>query len=469
MKSDFCFKSIRKTAVLMLAAAIVLVFALAAGCNLKKDDPEPTTAPESQQTEPQTQKTQGNPVVISSPNLDYTLYDFRQAYYSNQYYMYMMYGMISDQEYFDMVVEDASTFMYVYNAAVSEGVELNEEELADFNERFDSQIEGVISQYANDVEEEITDEAERRAAAIELLNKDLAEDGLDYDTFLSLARSNMLMYAVADKYYDRISNEVEITDAEVTAYISDRLGEASDMTMASFKEAYEAYSSGQGYFPVYVPDDCFSVDHILLQFETEADGSGGIIYKTESTAEKEAELEAKLAGAADFEAFMELEVEYGEDPGMDEEGFRENGYLIHGDFDNMYYTGFVYAAMNLKNGSWTPSPNPDTGETYDLPELKYFTLKDGTKVVKVNTEPGVHYIIINKTYTKGAVEYEKGDAHWMSWTEGAKAKKFEEQYDTLRAEWEEKFPLTVHTEVFINEFVATAGQSAEDTADPDKK
>ena len=471
MKSEFDFKVLKRRIAIMFVAAIVLAFALVTGCSLKDKDKTPgATEPAGTETnEGGTVKTPGNPVVITSPNLDYTLYDFRQSYYSNQYYMYMMYGMIGPAEYFDMVVDDSSSFIYVYNAAVDAGVTLDEQETADLDERFNTQIENVISQYANDVDESVTDEAERRAAAIELLNEDLAADDLDYDSFLTLARHNLEIYTLADKYYMQLHDAVDVTEAEVLEYVDGLLESSSEMTMQTFKDSFDAYEGGSGIFPVYVPDDCFTVDHIFLEFESSLDENGGAVFDTASRRDTEAAIEEALENTADYEAFMELEVDYGEDPGMDEESYRENGYLIHADFDSQYFTGFTYAAMNLRYGSWTPTPDAETGETYELPELKYFTLQDGTKVVKVATERGVHYIIVNKIFEKGNVSYEKGDSYWLSWLDGAKDDKFAEQYDTLRAEWEEKFPITVHSDIFRAEFVPASADAETGETDPDKK
>ena len=444
----------KKLAALLLAIVLVFAFA-AAGCDLGGSEPEATPEPSGDGTV----KTEGNPVVISSPKLDYTLYDFRTAYYGNQDYVYMMYGMMSQSDYFDEVVESCENFLCIYNAAVDAGYELDDEDIAEIDKSFDEQLESIISQYSNDVDESVTDETARREAAIELLNNDLASDGLDYDTFAKLAKNNMYANTIVDKYFTALHEAVEISDEEVSAYIDEQLASSGEMTMDSFRSAYEAYCSGQGAFPVYVPDDCFSVDHIFLAFETSSDENGGVVYNRESTVEKENAIESKLPQTADYAAFMELETEYGEDPGMDEEAYRENGYLIHPDFDYQYFTGFVYAAMNLKSSGWVPSPNPSTGEVYELPELKYFTLADGTGVVKTATESGIHYIIINKTFTKGAVAYENGDAHWESWEETVRDNKFSEQYEELLKSWKEQYPITVYTEVFKAEFVPADSES----------
>ena len=445
-----------RAAAILLSVVMMLMFA--AGCKpAGNEEPSATNGANATEAAPDgdgTAKTEGNPVVISSPALDFTLYDFRSAYYGSQDYMYMMYGMIMPEDYFNSVVNNCTEYLCVYNAAVESGITLADDDEAEINESFDEQLEGIISQYMNGVDSAVTDEAERRSQAIALLNNDLSADGLDYDTFTALAKNNLRVNKILDKYFDVLHDQISVSDTEVGDYIAKQMESADKMTMDDFRSSYEAYSMGQGFFPVYVPDECFSVNHILLMYQTSSDESGSVVYDKESTKQAEAEIEGKLSQTADFDAFMELEVKYGEDPGMDEEGFRENGYLIHGDFDYTYYEGFVYAAMNLYYGSWTPSPNPSTGSVYELPELKYFTLKDGTVVVKVATEPGVHYIIVNKTFTRGQLPYELGDRYWMSWSEAVKEEKFNDMYSDLMEGWKSKYNVTVYTDVFKAEFVA---------------
>ena len=443
----------------LLVFLMILSCCLSLGCSLEKKEPDVTEGP-SMTDEPY--RVLGNPVVLSSKHLDYTLYDFRNAYYSNQYYMYMMYGMISAEDYFNMIIEDASSVIYIYNAAIDAGVELNAEEQKEFDEQVDAQIEAIISQYQNDVDESITDEAQRREEAIKLLNADLERDGLDYDTFIVLSRNNLLMYRITDKYYEKLRDELEVTEDDVTAYVNERLEKSDEVTPTSFKDEFEAYAEGSGAYPVYVPDECFSVDHILLLFEEATDENGGVVYDTESRKDTEAELESKIAQCADYEAFLQLETEYGEDPGMDDEGYRENGYLMHPDFDNLYFPGFAYAALNLYYGSWTPAESA----TYEIPELEYFTLQDGTKIVKVATEPGVHYIIVNKVFEKGPVSYEIGDNHWQSWKDSVADTMLTDQYEQLLETWKEAFPITDKTAEIKPEFVP---ESSADGDGSDKK
>ena len=130
MKNFLNSKKLGRLVSFLLVLTFIAALAVSAGCSLDEKEPEATEEPVStEQPSQTTTKTEGNPIVIESPALDFTLYDFRQAYYSNQNYMYMMYGMLSPADYFDIVVDDAKNFLYVYNAAVENGVELDSDEL----------------------------------------------------------------------------------------------------------------------------------------------------------------------------------------------------------------------------------------------------------------------------------------------------------------------------------------------------
>ena len=86
-----------------------------------------------------------------------------------------------------------------------------------------------------------------------------------------------------------------------------------------------------------------------------------------------------------------------------------------------------------------------------------FTLADGTEVVKVRTEPGVHYIIINKEYDKGVIPYEKGDARWESWLSTLRQNKFQEDFEALNNSWKELYPIEIKTDLIKAKFAVEPG------------
>lgn len=440
-----------------LAAAVILISALT-GCKLTPDEPpqviQPSPSPAADIAE-----LPGTYVVMRCRDVEMTLYDFGQAFYNSQYFQYYMYGMIQPSQYCDLVVQELSTLVYAINAAADKGIELSDEELAEIDSTIQDHLSQVLDNYETKVEGEVED---KRAEAKKLFEADLAQDGLTFDDFIKLATNNLIMMKLAEKYYKSISDDVEVTDDEITAYVSERIEEAKTVSMSDFVSDMSAYFEGTGPCPVYIPDDCFSVNHIYIAYGMLPEEDGGD-YDTESRLDTEAEIEARLPELAGFDEFMELETEYGEDPGMDEV-YRDCGYLIHPDLVDDYFEGFVYAAMNLHDGSWTTPPKEGSSEEpKDDPELKYFALKDGTKVVKVRTESGVHYLILNKEYAKGEMPYTKGDDCWNSWRSSIVDTKLSDVFEQLGEEWEKTYPIEVDIDVI------KAKYAPEGDPDPDKK
>lgn len=417
---------------------VVLMAALLAFSGCKKDQPEDGSAADADLP--------GMQVVMSSKNVDLTVYDFAQSYNSNEYYQYVGYGLISKEQYRDMIINELTNMIYLVNAAYDAGVELTDEEREQVEETINSQIEQILQSYMAKVPESASD---KRAEAIKLLNADMENEGINYVALVELATKNLCMRMVASKYYTDLSDSVVVTDEDVEEYVK---AQKSAQTGAAFEDISEAltnYFNGSGPYPVVFPDDCFSVNHIYLAFSKVKLTDDKETYDRNSKKEKEQQIEELLADTDDFDGFMDIVKYHGEDPGMSYDSFRENGYLIHPSMDKSYFPGFVYAAMNLHDGEWTPEP--DAG--YALPELTYFTLKDGTKVVKVYTESGVHYIIVNKEYSKGEVSYEKGDSFWNSWKEAVHSDKMDEMLEELNEQWVEAYPIEINYDLINEKFV----------------
>lgn len=451
--------------------ALIMAAAFTAGCRLSPEqDAEGSESPEVSVEPadtiepvltpwPGNEEADGSTVVMRCGDVEFNLYDYGQAFYNGTYIQYYMYGLMTPDQYCDSVIEELSGLMYMIRAAKDNGVTVTDEEKAEIAESVDDYIEQVLVNYQDFVEEDVED---IEAAALALLEEDLAADGLDLDSFRVLAANNLCLHKYAEKYYNELNESVSVSDDDVRTYLEEKLETAAEMSMSDFVADMDGYYEGDSPYPVYVVDDCFSVNHIYMAFESSFDENGNNVYDTASRREDEAELESRFADTADYAAFMELENEYGEDPGMDSEMYRENGYLIHGDLVNDYFAGFVYAAMNLHEGSWA-TPVAEGEEPVADPELTFFELQDGTKVVKVYTESGVHYIIVNKELKKGAVEYTVGDEHWESWRKAASETRLNDLYEQLMDEWTAKYEIEVDSYTIKAHF-----PPAEDTGEGDK-
>lgn len=458
-----------------LTLAFVLAAFSAAGCRLTpKEEPsadassEPEVSVEPPATiEPILSPWPGNEnadasaVVMRCNGVEFNLYDFGQAFYNGRYMQYYMYGMMTPDQYCDTVIDELSGLMYMLCAAKDEGIEVTDEEKAEIDSNLNDYIDQVVENYKDLVEDDAED---LEAAALALLEEDLALDGLDLDSFKVLSARNLYQHKIVEKFNNKLSETVSVSDDDVRAYLEEHLNAAAEESMSDFVADMNAFYEGSAPYPVYIADDCFSVNHIYLGFDSDFDENGSTVYDTQSRIDDEAELEALISEAADYDAFMELETEYGEDPGMDDETYREYGYIIHGDLVNDYFAGFVYAAMNLHEGEWhAPKTGEDGQLPADEPELAFFTLKDGTKIVKVCTESGVHYIIVNKEFKKGPVEYAVGDEHWESWRGAALDTRLADLYENLLNEWKEKYEIEIDTYTIKAKY-----PPAEDTGDGDK-
>lgn len=395
----------------------------------------------------------GLTVVMRSDNYEITLYDYGQSFYNGRKLQYYMYGMLTPEQYCESVVDEVAMLLYLLESAKEAGVELTEEEIANADKIIDDQLEELLTRYEENAGEDVED---KHAAALEKLEEDLKNDGIDFDSFLKLAKGNIHMYNTADKYYKTLDDAVEISEEDVNAYITEQRDKTANISVSDFVQAVSGYNEGSSPYPVIIPDDCFSVNHIFLMFESDTDEEGVAHANKESRSEDEAKIEKLIGEAADYEAFMALESEYGEDPGMDNERYREYGYIIHPSLATDYFPGFVYAAMNLHEGGWTPPHDLENGDDVDYGEreLSFFELKDGTKVVKVYTDSGVHYIIVNKEYKKGDVQYEIGDEFWQSWEDALKQQKMSEIYASLSEEWKAKYRIDVDMDSILAKYAS---------------
>ena len=436
----FCKKRI--SGLIAFLIVVIMAAAVLPACKLEGGD-QSTTATDTPTPTVNMEELAGTKVVMSSKHFDITLYDFGQAFYSSQYYMYLMYGLIQPDQYCDAVIDEVSNLLYILNAAVDSGCTLTDEENANAEQSISEQLEELLISYEEDVADDVED---KRAQAKADLERDLAEDGIDFDSFIELATNNLKMSMLANKYYTEIMDSIEVTDEEVNNYFMTHREEDSKASISDFVGKVSAFNEGEGAYPTFIAADCFSVNHIAIMLETETDDEGNAVYIEDSRADDEFAIEQRIDELEGFDDFMALEEEYGEDPGMDNELFRESGYIIHPDLIDEYYDGFVYAAMNLHEGSWKPVDDPDSGTTHSTPALEFFKLKDGTMVVKVRTEPAIHYLIVNKEYKKGTVSYEQGDAKWESWKKVVAEEKLDSVYEELAAGWKEKYEIAVDTE-----------------------
>ena len=240
-----------------------------------------------------------------------------------------------------------SSLRYHLESAKKNGVTLTDEEEAEVQKKLQEQIDSLYEDYADKVDESITDEAEKRAAEEKLLLEDLKANGLTYDKYIKSIEESLRDQAIGKKYADGLMAEVTVSDEDVQAYYDEQLAyyqERYAEDAANYFDDYSSYITNGGLQPLVVPEGYNYYKHILIldPEEGEEKDVDAIV----------AEVYAKIQAGEDFDALIE---EYGEDPGMKNEPYKTEGYILSEANASDYYEEFSAAALALeKEGDVTP-------------------------------------------------------------------------------------------------------------------
>lgn len=313
----------------LFTLALVLVFAAFAGCSAKLNDP----------------------VVGKVGNIDIRFQTYYRVYVNNMYMqsIYGTYDVSTDEAYRafqDMVFDSIINSMLPIYVAKQAGVTLTAEEEAEVQESLQQEIDSLYESYADDVDASITDEDEKRAEEEKLLLADLKANGLTYDKYIKSIEDSLRDEAIANKYIESLLAEVTVTDDDVQAYYDEQLAyyqERYEEDPANYFDDYSSFLNG-GSQPLVVPEGYNYYKHILvLDAEEGEDKDVDAIV---------AEIYAKIEAGEDFDALIE---KYGEDPGMQNEPYKTEGYILSEANASDYYEEFSAAALALENeGDITP-------------------------------------------------------------------------------------------------------------------
>lgn len=313
----------------LFTLALVLVFAAFAGCSAKLNDP----------------------VVGKVGNIDIRFQTYYRVYVNNMYMqsIYGTYDVSTDEAYRafqDMVFDSIINSMLPIYVAKQAGVTLTAEEEAEVQESLQQEIDSLYESYAGDVDASITDEDEKRAEEEKLLLADLKANGLTYDKYIKSIEDSLRDEAIANKYIESLLAEVTVTDDDVQAYYDEQLAyyqERYEEDPANYFDDYSSFLNG-GSQPLVVPEGYNYYKHILvLDAEEGEDKDVDAIV---------AEIYAKIEAGEDFDALIE---KYGEDPGMQNEPYKTEGYILSEANASDYYEEFSAAALALENeGDITP-------------------------------------------------------------------------------------------------------------------
>lgn len=318
--------------------------------------------------------------------------------------MYSYYGL-SAELYMDDIKETVfnalvDQYLPIYHAKKA-GIKLDAEDEKIVKENLDTFVKDSIESYKASVDASITDEAAIQAEAEKLFKETIEANGYKYDEYI-----NKIMYEeyanarLSEKMYEKILADanIDITDDDVLAKFNEEL-EAEKTSFAESPANYYSYYSNyissaysedeaqkkSAVPPLVIPEGYFYVKHILVMnpAEDEEKDVDSIV------AEIQAEL-SNLAETATAEEkiakFNELIEKYNEDPGMENEPYKTEGYLMH------------------------ESLNTEESKTYDPPfyEAAMKLEKEGDISEPVEGENGTHIIIrLGDVDSTKTVEFEE--------------------------------------------------------------
>lgn len=216
-------------------------------------------------------------------------------------------------------------------------------------------------QYAALVENFKTDDTVENpeAEAAETIENYLSQYGLTLDQM----KENSVASISSDKLYDYVTKDVTVTEEEAKIEFANKVAAAKEKYDADLSAYVSDFENGATIY--YTPKGCYYIKHILISLTDEqkqdiknlrADDDETVAATADEkreeyllTIREKAESVLKLVDeGGDFEALME---EYGEDPGMKNEAYK-NGYLTYAG-DTGFVTEFADACAALTEDGMT--------------------------------------------------------------------------------------------------------------------
>ena len=234
------------------------------------------------------------------------------------------------QNYIDLMVQDMVQAQKLQELGLDNISDAEKAEVeAEIDDWYATTLESLTQTYASD--ETVDDPA---AAAKEYLDNYL----VSYGTSLDQMKQDEINSIPLNKLFEQVTADVTVSDADLKAEY--------DKQVATDKELYSAdlasYVTAKNYgTPIYyVPEGCFFVKHILIALPTEQqneimslrnDDDEAVAATADAKrdeylaaiAEKAQMVLDKINAGGDFDLLLE---EFGEDPGMKSEDYKD-GYL----------------------------------------------------------------------------------------------------------------------------------------------
>lgn len=226
-----------------------------------------------------------------------------------------------------------------------------EQEIQDW---YDEQYAALVENFKTD---DTVEDPEAKAA--ETIENYLSQYGLTLDQM----KENSVASISSDKLYDYVTKDVTVTEEEAKIEFANKVAAAKEKYDADLSAYVSDFENGAAIY--YTPEGCYYIKHILISLTDEqkqdiknlrADDDETVAATADEkreeyllTIREKAESVLKLVDeGGDFEALME---EYGEDPGMKNEAYK-NGYLTYAG-DTGFVTEFADACAALTEDGMT--------------------------------------------------------------------------------------------------------------------
>lgn len=226
-----------------------------------------------------------------------------------------------------------------------------EQEIQDW---YDEQYAALVENFKTD---DTVEDPEAKAA--ETIENYLSQYGLTLDQM----KENSVASISSDKLYDYVTKDVTVTEEEAKIEFANKVAAAKEKYDTDLSAYVSDFENGATIY--YTPKGCYYIKHILISLTDEqkqdiknlrADDDETVAATADEkreeyllTIREKAESVLKLVDeGGDFEALME---EYGEDPGMKNEAYK-NGYLTYAG-DTGFVTEFADACAALTEDGMT--------------------------------------------------------------------------------------------------------------------
>lgn len=328
---------------------------------------------------------QGDNVVIAQVNGEDILY--------NEFYDIYNYTLISKEidpetedeeelaymkEIKEQILEDLITRKVMQQKMEADGYEITDEIMKEAEDSFNSMIEMIGLQMQLQAQfggDEGAEEKDYKKEAEEYVAGELELMNMTKEDYIK----NMAEEIMANNYFEDLTKVVEASEEEIKSFYD--------------KELEISKTDGNGAIDLIKPAQT-RVKHILVKIADEDTGEYFNLYTGGKFDEAESFLEEKLAeikpkaeevlekakNGEDFEALID---EYGEDPGMESEEYKD-GYLV--DEMSNFELPFKETSLKLEEGEISDLVPTVYGyhiiKAYEKSEEKVYTLEEKRDEIK---------------------------------------------------------------------------------------